>query len=340
MKALHLVKKFLKKHYVKGRPILLGFSGGGDSTALLHLLLECQKNFKVDLHLAHLDHGWREESHKEALLLQKKAKKLGVTFHCKHLTNINIKNKKNLEDVYRKERLMFFRELFKKFNYQALVLAHHKDDLAETVLKRIFEGAHLTNLSGILEVTSLEGMIVWRPLLELNKQDLLEYLQKREIAYFDDKTNYEERFLRGRIRQTLLPFIAKQFGKEVASNLSMLSFRAEELRQYLDKKTQEAFERREKSPLGVFLDFKPYFALENIEKQHLLQRLLKEERIVLSRNTLQCLLKAIFFQKKLFKLNFQNGMFLVNNGKMFILRGLRDYLSMCNSCLLKKEKML
>ena len=76
------VRDFLSRYFVCGKPILLGFSGGPDSKALLHLLLECRSlRLPFELHLAHVDHGWRPESKNEADILAKEALQLRLPFH-------------------------------------------------------------------------------------------------------------------------------------------------------------------------------------------------------------------------------------------------------------------
>src|ERR1700733_1584963 len=88
------LKKFLERRLVPDAPLLLAFSGGGDSLALLYLLLECQKDLALTLHLAHVDHGWRKESAQEASILERLAEKLGLSFH---MTKFAPTKRRNLE---------------------------------------------------------------------------------------------------------------------------------------------------------------------------------------------------------------------------------------------------
>ncbi|KKL63258.1 hypothetical protein LCGC14_2176920, partial [marine sediment metagenome] len=93
MDLLKKIKKFLNENLDFKKPILLAYSGGVDSTCLLDLLLKYRDEYKIDLHVAHVDHGWREESFFQALEIQKKMKSLNVTFHLKRL---ELDFKKNL----------------------------------------------------------------------------------------------------------------------------------------------------------------------------------------------------------------------------------------------------
>lgn len=277
MNLLKRAKQFIDQNWDRTSPLLLGYSGGPDSKALLHLLLDAGVN---TLHLAHLDHGWREESREEAASLALEAKELGLFFHSKRLDNVPTKN---LEDHGRKERLIFFRSLFKKYPFQALLLGSHGDDLAETSLKRIFEGAHLPFLEGFSSKTMYEEMPIWRPLASARKNELLTYLKRKKLTALFDKTNEDLRFLRARLRGELIPFITETFGKEITDNLIQLSARAGELKEYLGRKTEKVI--REGTPLSQ---------LERIEARFAIQQMAQAEKVSISRDLLEQLLDAVY----------------------------------------------
>src|SRR3990167_6020085 len=100
---VRVVKNFLSSRLIDRKPVLLGFSGGVDSSALLSLLIECRSFFSLDLHIAHFDHAWRSESAEEALVLQKQADALGVMFHIKRAV-VSGKEGGNLEGRAREDR--------------------------------------------------------------------------------------------------------------------------------------------------------------------------------------------------------------------------------------------
>ena len=120
------VKEFLASHLEGKGPLLLGCSGGIDSLALFHLLVEVRHFFPFDLHVAHIDHGWREESRAEAGKLKKYIEGFNIPFHLHTLNHIEIGG--NLEDRCRKLRLGYFSSLQRLYNFQALLLAHHADN--------------------------------------------------------------------------------------------------------------------------------------------------------------------------------------------------------------------
>ncbi|MFN0065616.1 MAG: tRNA lysidine(34) synthetase TilS [Chlamydiales bacterium] len=218
---------------------LLALSGGPDSIALFFLLLENKLPFEV----AHVNHNWRKESRLEAEKLKILCEEKGVVFHYAELPTPT--SKRNLEDKGRKSRFAFFKGLVERRGLRAVLMGHHGDDVAETVLKRLFEGAGLTKLQGISELSVIEGITVYRPLINLRKKEILAWLEKRQITYFWDATNEEEDFLRGRMRNKIMPYLSQVFGKEVTPSLLCLAKRATELEAFLDgciapyRKTEE-----------------------------------------------------------------------------------------------------
>jgi len=252
----HVVKDFLSIHLEKGAKLLLGLSGGPDSMALLYFLLECQSRLDFSLHIAHIDHGWREESTEEALTLQKLAAQLKLPFHLHTLKGMK---GADLENRSREERLNFFKALHQEHHFQALLLAHQKGDQAETVLKRVFEGAGLRALGGLQKVKRLGELLVWRPLLPLSKAELLAYLERKHIPYFEDPTNRDTAFLRSRMREQIFPEIERQFGKKIQKNCIRLGAMCRELSAYFEEKSQVIEQKLLRGPFGdcLPLDFHP-----------------------------------------------------------------------------------
>lgn len=295
-RILQEVKQFLETHHFPGKPLLLGFSGGPDSLALLHLLDRCRRFVDLDLHVAHVDHGWRPESREEAEKLKNEVK---FPFYMHHLEG-KIKG----EEGSRTERLQFFSRLYSHLGCQALILAHHKDDQAETVLKRVLEGAHFLSLGGISPIVILEGMAIWRPLLNLSKQDLLHWIEKHELKPIIDPTNQDPVYLRSRMRTQIFPELAKQFGKEVSGNLHRLGRVAQELKEYLDKKTDSYFKqvKEEEGEEGIVVDLNPLYPFEKIELKVFLKRFSSKYELSLSYDALETLYDLIEKNKSARKL--------------------------------------
>lgn len=265
-----VLKVFLNKHLQKEKPILLGLSGGPDSICLFHLLLKIQKTSSFKLHIAHIDHGWREESAQEAAILQKMALQFNLHFHFKRLDPSSIQG--NLEEQCRLQRLQFFTEISNRWDCQAVILGHHANDQAETVIKRILEGAALPHLTGMQCLTKIDELTIWRPLLHITKAEILQWLNRYSIPYFSDKTNEDPSFLRARLRTSLIPYLSETFGKEVTSPLCRLGFEAFELQSYLNERIDPYLKKMTSGSSGLFLDLSPEYVIP-FELKHLLRKI-------------------------------------------------------------------
>ncbi len=264
----NIFHSFLHENYRSG-PLLLALSGGPDSLALYDLLIQTNFPFIV----AHVDHGWRKESAQEALTLKEMVEGDSIPFFQIQLKMDPLAS--NIEALARDERLLFFSTLYKQHSCRALLLAQHADDLAETVIKRVFEGATLSKLHGIRPARlfmegNLKGMILWRPLLKARKKEILTYLKARHLSPFEDPSNKDLRFLRSRMRQTMIPDLKQQFGKEITNNLAHLANESMEMAAYFEEKFTEILSSVEKGPMGLFLDLNPFWPLHSFEVKQLL----------------------------------------------------------------------
>jgi tRNA(Ile)-lysidine synthase len=302
---LKTVKDFIEKRWDGVSPLLLGYSGGPDSKALLYALLEVKG---LPLHVAHVDHAWRESSREEAALLKEEAADLCLPFHT---TRFPPPEGGNLEEKGRQGRLCFFQSLFQAIPFQALLLGHQADDAAETALQRVLGGAHLPFLGGIAEKTLLEGMEIWRPLLQIEKKTLLQFLKAKGLVPFLDGSNLDRRFLRGRLRTELLPTLASQFGKGIHRNLRLLGERAFELQEYLERRTALGWEGRKTGDWGVLLELSSW---ERIEGRFLLQKMASYEGFTITRAVLEKLLEALLLKRSSLRFEVQGRVFWAHEG--------------------------
>ena len=249
---INFLKSFLNKHRKSQKPLLLALSGGPDSLALFHMLLEIRDKELLDFAIAHIDHGWRPESGTEAEILRELALKHHIPFHCIQLEPKSLQG--NLEAACRLERLRFFKELLQKHDYEAVLMGHHADDAAETVLKRLFESSSLNALAGLQEISFYEGLPIWRPLLKSTKNEILEWLSKRSLSAFQDATNQDLRYLRARMRQEILPYLNSYFGKSVSPSLLHLSQEAASLHDYTQERIKPYTDTIVEGKWGLSLD--------------------------------------------------------------------------------------
>lgn len=185
-------------------PLVVGCSAGPDSMALLHYL---KTNTPNTIICAHINHNVRKESQKEENYLKKYCQKENIILET---TKIKTYTENNFENEARKKRYLFYEQILTKHHAKYLFLAHHGDDLIETVLMKITRGSNLEGYAGIKEYSKKNNYYIIRPLLQYTKQDLIEYNQKYNIKYFLDQSNEDTTYTRNRFRKNILPFLKKE----------------------------------------------------------------------------------------------------------------------------------
>ena len=189
--------------------VLLAVSGGRDSMALLHLMLETGLKISV----AHLDHGIREDSSMDAAFVQEVCAKLEILFFCErvNIPEIAVKRGWGLEEAARKIRYDFLTRVAKKTNSSAILTAHHLEDNAETVLMQLLRGtARATGIPARRER-------VLRPLLEISKMELENFLLERGLTWREDSSNIDIKYTRNWIRHEVMPKLLERYPSAVQS---------------------------------------------------------------------------------------------------------------------------
>ena len=195
-----LENKILSK--LKDKKNLLAFSGGVDSSALFFLLL--QHDIKFDI--AIVNYGVREQSLEEVAYAKELALTHGLTCHIFDAPAID----KNFEAKAREIRYSFFEELISKYKYDNLITAHHLGDRFEWMLMQFCKGAGCAEIAGMTTEQNRGYYTLIRPLLKLDKQELLAYLHANKKLYFEDETNLDEDIKRNSFRHNYsLPLLEK-----------------------------------------------------------------------------------------------------------------------------------
>lgn len=281
---------------------------------LLNLLLDLKKEKRLRFAVAHVDHGWRSESVAEASFLQEYCRNLNLPFYLKTLNPENMQG--NLEAACREARLQFFHEICCANQFKAVMLAHHADDHAETIFKRILEGTTLPHLHGLKEQTHVNGLLLWRPLLHVNKADIESYVIKLELRPFVDSTNCNPKYLRARLRK-LLPEISKHFGKEIRSTLTRLGEESAELHDYLmDKLKPIAIHS---GPLGSYVDIATH-QLHPFEARFLLRKLCERENVFFSHDLIGRACQHLLSGRADCWVMMGNKKMCLDRGRAFVLR--------------------
>jgi len=178
---------------------LVAVSGGVDSMALLNLLAAQAKSRKLQLEVAHFNHGWTEAAVGYEAVVKASAKKYDLPFH-KGSGEVAVN-----EAAAREARYTWLREVMHSTRATAIVAAHHHDDLIETVVLNLQRG---TGRRGLTPFGSAPDVL--RPLVGVSKAELIEYVQDRQLQWIEDATNTDTRFRRNEVRTKLLPRLRKE----------------------------------------------------------------------------------------------------------------------------------
>ena len=222
---LDKVKNTIRKYSLinKRDKIVIGVSGGPDSVALLYLLDSLKNELRLKLHIAHLDHMLRDDSCKDREFVQVLAQRLRLPITTAQINVKELAKRGSLEEIARNARLGFLFKVAKDIKANKIALGHNLDDQAETVLMRILRGAGLYGLSGILPKREISGFQIIRPLIEIRRQVIESFLKKKKIRPRLDKTNFEDIYLRNKIRNKLLPLLERNYNKNIKEILSNMA---------------------------------------------------------------------------------------------------------------------
>ena len=198
--------------FAKGDRLLVCVSGGPDSVFLLHCLKDLRKKYKLKLFIAHVNHNLRgKESDAEEAFVYKLSLNLKVPFYkCSVPTALIAgKEKLSIEEAARNLRYNFFTNLCHIHKIKKIVLAHTKDDQVETIIMRMLRGTGIKGLCGMRFENRLGKLRLIRPLLNIEKQEILHYLKKNKIKYMIDSSNLKTGYFRNKVRLEIIPMIAK-----------------------------------------------------------------------------------------------------------------------------------
>ncbi len=202
------------------RRLLIGLSGGADSMALAHLLMQHQP--PLELCAVHVNHGLRgADSDADEAFVQDICRRWQLPLLVYHAQPPEHPG----EDWARQARYGFYRQAMEAQQAEAIALAHHRDDQAETLLLHLLRGAGLTGLSAMAPDSEVLGVRVIRPLLGYSRQELRDVLALSGIPWREDASNQDPRYLRNALRHQLLPLM-EQFSpgatQRIATTASLL----------------------------------------------------------------------------------------------------------------------
>ena len=256
--------------------VLVGLSGGPDSTCLLVVLSEISEGMGLELHAAYVDHGLRpQETPQEIEFCKGLTKKLGVRFH---LRSVDVKafatdSGLSTQEAARELRYEALKDVAREAGCTRIALGHNQEDQAETLLMRLIRGAGPKGLSGIPPVRDH----IIRPLIETNRDEIVGFLDSRGIGSVTDSSNLKDDYLRNRLRSTLMPLI-KEFNPNAAATMARTADILREEDAYLEADVSSALGRlvARKSETTVELLLAPMEGMERVFLRRAIRRALDE----------------------------------------------------------------
>ena len=245
-RAAALINEFCKS---KRRRFLIGVSGGPDSVALLHIILELKAQGQVEeLYAAHLHHGIRQSADEDLAFVRNKCRYLGIALFEEQINvpELSVKTKTTLEAAARNARYSFLERARAASGASFILTAHHMGDQAETVLLHLLRGTGLSGLCGMRPATG----VLLRPLLTTPKSELMEYLSLNNLAFRVDETNLEPCCMRNRIRLELLPLLEREYNPSIIKSICSMAELLAQDDAYLDLLAEKALEEAALSSCG------------------------------------------------------------------------------------------
>ncbi|RUM88872.1 MAG: tRNA lysidine(34) synthetase TilS, partial [Thermovibrio sp.] len=190
----------------KNSKVLVALSGGPDSVSLLHVLLELRRELSIEVAAAHINHMLRgEESERDEEFVRKLCKEWKVKLFVEKVNVPEISKGRNVEAVARGERYRKLKEILRKWEGDLVALGHTASDLTETVILNLTKGSGLKGLRGFLPKRD----VFVRPLFEVTREDVEEYVKERELPFVIDSSNLEKKFERNLIRIDVIPVLKR-----------------------------------------------------------------------------------------------------------------------------------
>ena len=236
--------EFIRCHRLlgPGEGVLVGLSGGPDSVALVLILAELAEcgALPLEIELGHLNHCLRgEESDADEAFCQRFAQEHALRIETRRGEVAGLaRHGQSFEEAARQVRYRFLTGLARAHGLRSIALAHHADDVAETVLMRIMRGCGIRGLGALPPARQARrgqgGLRVVRPLLELRKGELLDFLARRGQTFREDSSNLDTAFLRNRVRHEIIPALERNYPELSVESLCALNAAAVKINAIMD----------------------------------------------------------------------------------------------------------
>lgn len=204
---INTISIFLSKNNISNCKILLAISGGRDSMTLLNAMLRLRQEYNIKLGVAYVNHNLRDDSYDEQKFIANTVSSIDNIEFYEHIVDKKYweQNKNSIEEKARKIRYDFFEKVAADYNFDYIATAHHLDDKIETFFINLLRGGGVETLCSIRQIN---GKII-RPLLNISRDEINQYISQNGIKFIDDYTNNQNDYLRNKIRHNIIPQLSE-----------------------------------------------------------------------------------------------------------------------------------
>ena len=236
------VLKYNKRNklFHRGDRIVVGVSGGKDSVCLLDVLDRCREEFELTLLVVHVNHGIRGEvADRDEQFVKDMAAERGLECYSERVDVPQAARelKMSEEEAGRYLRYQIMRHVCMEKGFDKIAVAHHQDDVAETVLFQLFRGSGPRGLSGIHP----KREYVIRPILFAEGREIEEYVQEKKLAYCEDQTNYSEEYSRNKLRLRVFPYVEREINNRAKAHVAKAAQKIALQNAYVEKQAKKEY---------------------------------------------------------------------------------------------------
>jgi len=262
----------LEKFNLIGKKLVIGFSGGGDSTSLIIALNELRKkNSKLNFEAFHVNYGIRKESDDDQKFVENICNEMNINLIKKNLKDHKLMIDSDSEENLRNIRYDMISSHIIDTKSYCLITAHNLNDHVETFLMKLTRGAGLKGMEGLKYFSTIDkfnGLKIFRPFIEIKKKDLLDYCISKNINPVNDISNYDNKYSRNRIRNNVIPELEK-LNPDFLNTINRVTYVAKEINSYQNKLIKDKYQKIKliENQYEISFDRLKFNLLEDVEKK-------------------------------------------------------------------------
>mgnify|MGYP004499756501 CR=1 FL=1 len=256
----------------KGDKIVIGVSGGPDSMCLLDSLYCLKEKLSIEIFVAHINHMIRKEADEETEYVKEYCKNKNIKCYIKKadVEKLAKEQKLGTEEMGRKIRYEFFKQVAQKENANKIATAHNLNDNVETVVLNLLRGTGISGLKGIEVKRTEDNLEYIRPIRECERKEIEKYCEQQKLDPRIDKTNLESIYSRNKVRNELIPYLKKEFNPNILDGINRLSDIAREEEEYFEKIIANKYEKLKMGGKETILNLNEFNKLEKVIKSRLI----------------------------------------------------------------------